>query len=95
MGRVLKRDHATKLPMPHEVIDSMHCMARGQKANPRLVFGDWSNVLDPMDDSGDSDDDSDDESYADEDSGSDSSEDNDDWSQPSCADETDSDNVAP
>jgi hypothetical protein len=28
MGHVLKRNHATKLPMPHEVIDSMHRMAR-------------------------------------------------------------------
>jgi hypothetical protein len=93
-GRVLKWNHATKLPMPHEVIDSMHCMARRQKANPGLVFGDSSNVLDPMDDSGDSsdfDDDSDDESYADEDRDSD----DDDWSQPSCADETYSDNDEP
>jgi hypothetical protein len=93
-GRVLKRNHVTKLPMPHEVIDSMHHMARRQKANPGLVFGNRSNVLDPMDDSSDSsdfDDDSDDASYADEDRDSD----DDNWSQPSCIDETDSDNDEP
>jgi hypothetical protein len=28
MGRVLKQNHAMKLPMPHEVIDSVHRMAR-------------------------------------------------------------------
>jgi hypothetical protein len=27
-GRVLKRNHATQLPMPHEVIDAVHRMAR-------------------------------------------------------------------
>jgi hypothetical protein len=27
MGRVLKRNHATKLRMPHKVIDSVHRMA--------------------------------------------------------------------
>jgi hypothetical protein len=28
VGRVLKRNHATQLPMPHEVIDTIHWMAR-------------------------------------------------------------------
>jgi hypothetical protein len=32
-GRVLKRNDATQLPMPHEVIDAVHRMARQQKAN--------------------------------------------------------------
>jgi hypothetical protein len=58
-GRVLKRNHTTQLPMPHEVIDTVHQMARWQKANPGLVFADQNNVLD------DSDDDSDDESHED------------------------------
>ena len=53
-GRVLKRNHATQLPMPHEVIDAVHRMARRQKANPGLVFADQNNVLDDSD--GDSDD---------------------------------------
>jgi hypothetical protein len=94
-GWVLKRNHATKLPMPHEVIDSVHRMARRQKGNPGLVLADRSYVLDPMDDSDDSDDDSDNESYADEDSGSDSSKDDNNWSQPSREDETDSGNDEP
>jgi hypothetical protein len=78
MGRVLKRNHAMNLPMPHEIIDSVHRMARRQKANPGLVFADRNNILDPMDDSYDSNDD-----FVNE-----SSEDDDDWSQPSFEDET-------
>jgi hypothetical protein len=39
-GWVLKRNHATQLPMPHEVIDTVHRMAQQQKANPGLVFAD-------------------------------------------------------
>jgi hypothetical protein len=82
-GRVLKQNHATQLPMPHEVIDTVHWMARQQKANPGLVFADRNNVLD------DSNDDSDDESYEDSDS------DDDDWSQPSGLDEDDHGNYMP
>jgi hypothetical protein len=82
-GRVLKRNHATQLPMPHEVIDTVHRMARRQKANPGLVFADRNNVLD------NSDDDSDDESYEDSDS------DDDDWSQPSGLDKDDHGNYVP
>jgi hypothetical protein len=82
-GRVLKWNHTTQLPMPHEVIDTVHRMARRQKANPRLVFADRNNVLD------DSDDDSDDESYEDSNSN------DDDWSQPSGLNEHDHGNYMP
>jgi hypothetical protein len=82
-GRVLKWNHATQLPMPHEVIDSIHWMARRQKANPGLVFADRNNVLD------DSDYDSDDELYEDSDSN------DDDWLQPSGLDEDDHGNYVP
>jgi hypothetical protein len=82
-GRVLKQNHATQLPMPHEVIDTVHRMARRQKANPRLVFADRNNLLD------DSNDDSDDELYE----GSNS--DDDDWSQPSSLNEDDHGNYVP
>jgi hypothetical protein len=37
-GRFLTRLHATPLPMPQEVIDQVHRLARRQKANPGLVF---------------------------------------------------------
>ena len=40
MGRVLNRLHATPLPMPDEVVDRVHQMARQQKADPGLLFGD-------------------------------------------------------
>jgi hypothetical protein len=82
-GWVLKRKHATQLPMPHEMIDTVHQMARRQKANPGLVFADQNNVLD------DSDGDSDDESYEDSDN------DDNDWSQPSGLDEDDRVNYVP
>jgi hypothetical protein len=76
-GQVLKQNHATQLPMPHEVIDTVHQMAQRQKVDPGLVFADQNNVLD------DSDDDCDDELYQDSDSN------DDDWSQPSGEDEDD------
>jgi hypothetical protein len=82
-GQVLKQNHATQLPMPHEVIDTVHRMTRQQKADPGLVFADRNNVLD------DSDDDSDDELYQDSDS------DDDDRSQPSGKDEDDHGNYVP
>ena len=39
-GRVINRVRATKLPMPSEVIDRVHALARQQNANRGLVFGD-------------------------------------------------------
>ena len=39
-GRVLNRTCATKLPMPDDVIDCVHHMARQQRANRSLIFGD-------------------------------------------------------
>ena len=71
-GRVLNRLHATALPMPDEVIDKIHRMARQQKTNPGLVFADRN--LNPDD----YDDDEDDESYLDEDNGDDEDDDDDD-----------------
>ena len=37
-GRIINRIHATRMPMPHEVIDRVTQLARPQKANPGLVF---------------------------------------------------------
>ena len=71
-GRVLNRLHATALPMPDEVIDKIHRMARQQKTNPGLVFADRN--LNPDD----YDDDEDDETYHDEDNGDDEDDDDDD-----------------
>ena len=39
-GRVLNRLRATPLPMPDEVVDRIHRLARQQNANPGLLFGD-------------------------------------------------------
>ena len=71
-GRVLNRLHAMALPMPDEVIDKIHRMARQQKTNPGLVFADWN--LNPDDD----DDDEDDETYHDADISDDEDDDDDD-----------------
>ena len=71
-GRVLNRQHATALPMPDEVIDKIHRMARQQKANPGLVFADRN--LNPDD----YDDDKDDETYHDADISDDEDDDDDD-----------------
>ena len=63
-GRVLNRLHATALPMPDEIIDKIHRMARQQKNNPGLIFADRN--LNP--DEGDEDDDDDDDmTYHDDD----------------------------
>ena len=56
-GRVLNRLHATALPMPDDIIDKIHRMARQQKNNPGLIFADRN--LNP--DEGDEDDDDDDD----------------------------------
>ena len=39
-GQVLNRLRATPLPVPDEVVDRVHRMARQQKADPGLLFGD-------------------------------------------------------
>ena len=49
-GRVLNRLHATALPMPDEVIDKLHRMARQQKSNPGLIFADRNLNPDEYDD---------------------------------------------
>ena len=58
-GRVLNRLHATALPMPDDVIDKLHRMARQQKSNPGLVFADRNLNLEEYND------DDDDETYHD------------------------------
>ena len=66
-GRVLNRTCATKLPMPNDVIDCVHHMARQQRANHGLIFGDRHQNTSVDNYWDDSDDDSDDESYHPED----------------------------
>ena len=62
-GRRLNRLNATKLPMPAEVIDRVHVLARRQNANRGLVFGDRDNI-DLEDDEDDGWDDGDDSTHA-------------------------------
>ena len=61
-GRVINRLHATPLPMPDDVIDRVHRMARSQKVNPGLMFGDRNNLA-QVDDWPDDDDDDDDSDF--------------------------------
>jgi hypothetical protein len=58
-GRILNRNRWTALPMPAEIIDRVHTLARRQAADPGLLFTDRTGtpLVDPEDD------DSDDESY--------------------------------
>ena len=60
-GRVLNWLHATPLPMPDDVVDQIHRLARQQRTNPGLLFGDRN--MNSMDmesvDSGESKDDED------------------------------------
>ena len=63
-GRVLNRLHATALPMPDDIIDKVHRMARQQKNNPGLIFADRNLQQDEWDDD---DEDEDDETYHDDD----------------------------
>ena len=71
-GRVLNRLHATALPMPDDIIDKIHRMARQQKNNPSLIFADRN--LNP--DEGDEDDDDDDDTtYHDDDNDDDDDDD--------------------
>jgi hypothetical protein len=57
-GRIVNRTHATPLPMPEDVIDRVHAIARRQKSNPGLIFADRNQVVDPLNDDGDDEDDS-------------------------------------
>ena len=68
-GRLLNRLHATVLPMPDDIIDKLHRMARQQKSNPGLVFADRNLNPDEYDD------DDDDETYHDDDNSEDEDED--------------------
>ena len=75
-GRViLNRLHATALPIPDDIIDKIHRMARQQENNPSLIFADRNLNTDEDDD----DDDDDDMTYHDDDDdGSNGNGDNDD-----------------
>ena len=77
-GRVINRLHATPIPMPDDVIDKVHRMARQQKSNPGLIFADRN--LNPEEYDDDDDDDTyhdDSESDDDDDSSQDDEEDSD------------------
>ncbi|GKY97397.1 hypothetical protein MPSEU_000698200 [Mayamaea pseudoterrestris] len=64
-GKILNRGHATPLPMPDDVIERVHRLARQQKANPGIVFMDRHRVAEAAepvmwhDDDDEDDDDSD------------------------------------
>ena len=58
-GRVLNRNRWTRLPMPNEVIDCVHCMACQEKANRSLIFQNQNQEL-----LSDQDDNDDDDSYS-------------------------------
>jgi hypothetical protein len=58
-GRVINRNHWTVLPMPNDVIDRVHVLARRTAANVALIFADRYGVIIPDPD----DDDDDDEDY--------------------------------
>ena len=66
-GRVLNRLRATALPMPDNVMDQVHRMARQHKANPRLLFGNRSVGTVNDEDMEDSSDDDEDDEYMPED----------------------------
>jgi hypothetical protein len=61
-GRVLARDHATKLPMPSDAINRVLELAKRQKATQGLTFADRNGRI-PSDDYIMTDDDEDDEEY--------------------------------
>ena len=88
-GRVLNRLHATALPMPDDVIDKLHRMARQQKSNPGLVFADRNLNPDEYDD-----DEDDDETYHDNDH-EDDDDDEDDFSHNDEDDDDDDDGDGP
>ena len=66
-GRVLNRLRATAFPMPDHVVDQVHRMARQQKANPGLLFGNRSMSSVNDGDMEESSDDDDDDKYVPED----------------------------
>ena len=74
-GRVLNRLHATALPMPNDIIEKIHRMARQQKSNPGLIFANRNLNLD--EDAYD-DDNNDDDSYRPDDDDDDPDDDSDD-----------------
>ena len=73
-GRVLNRLRTMALPMPDHVMDQVHRMARQQKANPGLLFGNRSVSSVDDGDMEDSSDDDDDDEYVPEDEGTDEGE---------------------
>ena len=44
-GRIITRNHATKLPMPDHVIDAVHRLARRQNADPGLAFANGEDAI--------------------------------------------------
>ena len=62
-GRVITRNHATALPMPQEVIQRVHQLARAQNMQPGLAFGNRDNRILWMDQDNDLYNEEDDESY--------------------------------
>ena len=58
-GRVLNRNRWTRLPMPNEVIDRVHCMACQEKANRSFIFQNRNQEV-----LADQEEDDDDESYS-------------------------------
>jgi hypothetical protein len=63
-GQIVNHAHATKLPMPNDVIKRVHALVHRQKANPGLVFLDHNQVPDgPLNESDDDDADDDDSDY--------------------------------
>ena len=57
-GRVLNRNHWTALPMPQDVIDRVHTLARRAAANVALTFADRTgDIIPDYDDDDDNDDD--------------------------------------
>ena len=66
-GQVLNRLRATALPMPDNVVDQVHRMARQQKANPGLLFRNRGMGTGNNEDMDDSSDDDEDDEYAPED----------------------------
>ena len=74
-GKVLNRNHWTVLPMPNEVIDRVHVLARRAAAN--LTFADRDGAVIPNDDD-DDDDDTDHDYVPDDDSDDDDGDDGDD-----------------
>ncbi|MDG7001629.1 MAG: hypothetical protein JRN15_21230, partial [Nitrososphaerota archaeon] len=67
-GRVIVRGRATPLPMPDDVIDQVHRIARRQKANIGLMFADRAQNRTEEEENGEGEDEADNESYSDDES---------------------------